>query len=313
MQIRWGATGIEILAPAKINLFFEVLNRREDGFHEIESLIVPINIYDTLYLEKAPPGKVSFATRWIAAPLMPPIAAQHAIPSATDLFGTLPQGEENHAIRAIRLLAQRAGIVCGAKLHLVKRIPAAAGLGGGSSDAAAALLAANCAWKLNWSIAQLATIAAEIGSDVPFFLLSRPAICRGRGEIIEPVSGLGTINLVVVRPPEGLNTAAVYRQCQVGNPPLKVDSMINALRTNRLADFGRLAHNRLLAPARTLSKWVDHVLDVLKSENCPVIGMTGSGSSCFAICRSAVHARHIEARLKSRRATIGWVQMAATV
>jgi 4-diphosphocytidyl-2-C-methyl-D-erythritol kinase len=313
VQIRRGATGIEVLAPAKVNLFFEVLNRRDDGFHEIETLMAPIDVYDTLVLESAPPGKVSLVTRWATGLLLPSATVPAGEVSAADVFGNLPFGEENLAVRAIRLLAQRAGIDCGAKLQLIKRIPAAAGLGGGSSDAASALLAANLAWELNWSTAQLAVVAAEIGSDVPFFLTSRAAICRGRGERIEPLNGLATIHMVVVRPPEGLQTAAVYRQCQIGNPPRQIDPIMNALRTNRLAELGPVAPNRLLDAARRLSPSIDRVLNQLAAENCPSIGMSGSGTSCFAICRSACHARAVAARLRCRRPTIGWVQAVCTV
>ena len=313
MQIRRCAAGIEVLAPAKVNLFFEVLSRRDDGFHEIETLMAPINLYDTLVFESAPPGKVSLVARWAAGLLLPSAANPRRDLPATDVFGNLPLGEENFAVRAIRLLAGRAGIECSGKLQLTKRIPAASGLGGGSSDAAAALLAANLAWNLNWPTAQLANVAAEIGSDVPFFLTARPTICRGRGEKIETIDGLATVHLVVVRPPEGLQTAAVYRQCEIGNPPQMVTATVNAIRSNRLADIGPVAHNRLLTAARRLSPWVDRVLQQLQVENCPAIGMSGSGTSCFAVCPTASHARCVAARLRCRRPAIGWVQAVRTL
>ncbi len=116
------------------------------------------------------------------------------------------------------LLRDRAGIRAGARLRLLKRIPATAGLGGGSSDAAAALLAGNVGWNLNWSRERLMELAAELGSDVPFFLAGGAAICRGRGEVVAPVGRLGTLFGVVVRPPVGLSTARVYGHCRPGRP-----------------------------------------------------------------------------------------------
>ena len=105
----------------------------------------------------------------------------------------VPEGPENLVLRAVELVRRRAGVRRGAKLWLVKRIPAVAGLGGGSSDAAAALVAANVGWRLGRSREELAEWAAELGSDVPFFLAGGPAICRGRGERVEPVAGLGAL------------------------------------------------------------------------------------------------------------------------
>ena len=129
----------------------------------------------------------------------------------------MPEGPDNLVVRAVELVRRRAGVRRGAKLLLVKRIPAAAGLGGGSSDAAAALVAANEGWRLGRSRDELADWAAELGSDVPFFLAGGPAICRGRGERVEPVAGLGALDFVVVRPPEGLSTAAVYGVVPAGS------------------------------------------------------------------------------------------------
>jgi 4-diphosphocytidyl-2-C-methyl-D-erythritol kinase len=313
VQIRRCAAGIEILAPAKVNLFFEVLNRRDDGYHEVETLMVPISVYDTLRFESAPPGKVSLVARWGAGLLRQTGEVQTGEPPPTPVFGDLPQGEQNLAVKAVRLLAQRAGTDWGAKLHLVKRIPAAAGLGGGSSDAAAALLAANLIWKLNWPIDILAGVAAEIGSDVSFFLKSRTSICRGRGDSIEPISGKVSVHLVIIRPPAGLATALVYRHCQIVTPPRQIEPVVNALGHNNLSALGPIAHNRLLQAARTLSPWIDRTLEVLRGENCPAIGMSGSGSSCFALCRTAQHARNVAARLRCRQPGIGWIQAVCTV
>ncbi len=307
MQIRPRASGVEILAPAKINLFFEVLSKRDDGFHEIETLMVPISVFDTLVMEDDPTGQFSIAPRWSVGMVndrIPPPQGNQPVQNP----GDIPGDERNIVVRAVRLLAERAGIQRGAKLQLIKRIPAAAGLGGGSSDAAAALVAANLVWKLGWRPTQLADVAAELGSDVPFFLGCGPAICRGRGEKIEPVTGLGDLSFVLVRPPEGLATAAVYRQCRPGSPPTRCEQVLDSVRRKNWRQIGAVVHNRLIDSARQLSAWIDCVLERLKSEYCPAIGMSGSGSTCFAVCHSARHARHVAGRLSTMAAENCWVQ-----
>jgi 4-diphosphocytidyl-2-C-methyl-D-erythritol kinase len=312
VQIRRRASEIEVIAPAKINLFFEVASRRQDGFHEIETLMVPVGLYDTLALRDDPSGQVTLQARWAAGVTMTDCGAAGGLLQATRL-SDIPQGEENLAVRAVRLLADAAGINRGAKLRLVKRIPACAGLGGGSSDAAAAMLAANLAWGLSWSVSRLADIAGQIGSDVPFFLYSRPCVCTGRGERIKPIYGIAKLELVIISPPGGLSTAAVYKTCKPGRPPHGVDPAIHALRKGRLEAIGPLVHNRLLEPARRMSPWIDRVLDQLSAEHCPAVGMSGSGTSCFAVCRSASHARGVAARLRSGKSEIGSVWAVSSV
>jgi 4-diphosphocytidyl-2-C-methyl-D-erythritol kinase len=315
VQIRRGDNHVEVLAPAKVNLFFEVLSRRDDGFHEIETLMVPISLYDTLILSDDPSSTVSIEcrqTRRFASDL-----ESEAGPVKTNTVKAnielLPTGDANIAVRAVRRLAERAGVTRGAKLQLVKRVPMAAGLGGGSSDAAAALVAANLVWKLDWTTEQLAEVAAELGSDVPFFLNHGAAICRGRGEKIMPTPGLGNLHLVLVRPPEGLSTAAVYKACTPGDGSQMANSVLERLRSKGVAAIGPVAHNRLLEPARRLSPWIDRTLAKLKQENCPAIGMSGSGTTCFAACRSAGHARQVAARIRNSRHSRGWVKAVSTI
>ena len=172
------AVELVIQAPAKLNLFFEVLAKRTDGYHEIESLMCPIDLYDTLHFQEDPSGQLELTCRRVFGAGGPGGRGLHE----------MPEGPENLVFRAVELVRRRTGIRRGAKLWLVKRIPAAAGLGGGSSDAAAALVAANEGWRLGRSRHELAQWAAELGSDVPFFLAGGPAICRGRGERVEPVA-----------------------------------------------------------------------------------------------------------------------------
>jgi 4-diphosphocytidyl-2-C-methyl-D-erythritol kinase len=221
------------------------------------------------------------------------------------LWADLPEDDRNLVVRALRLLKEHSGTNEGAQVRLIKRIPAAAGLGGGSSDAAAALVAANAAWELNWSTEQLAELAAELGSDVPFFLYRNPAICRGRGEKISPVQGLGLLHFVVVRPPEGLSTAEVYRACRPAASPAGPEALLSALQRGDLARAGGLMINRLQVAAETLTARIRELQAAFAA--CDVAGhqMSGSGSSYFGLCRSARHARVVAARL--RQARLGYV------
>src|SRR5262245_56559689 len=170
------ATATRVLghAPAKLNLFLEVLARRPDGFHEIETLMGAVSIFDTLEFAPRSEGELRLSCRWVggirARSARRTSSGDAAGATPRDAVGDLPPGEQNLVYRTVARLRERCAIRGGAEIRLHKRIPSAAGLGGASSDAAAALVAANVAWKLGWSPAQLAELAADLGSDIPYFL-----------------------------------------------------------------------------------------------------------------------------------------------
>ena len=290
---RWGAD-VAVCASAKLNLFFEVLGKRNDGFHEVETLMVPIGLYDTLLLRPTADEQIEVDCRWASAPS-----------SGVDpALGDLPRAADNIVTRALQFVRQEAGLQAGAKVWLVKRIPSAAGLGGGSSDAAAALLAASTAWNLNWSLARLSLLAARLGSDVPFFLPDRQgrlaaAVCRGRGEQIEPIANLGPLHFVVVRPPVGLSTQAVYAACRPGRPVRTVAPLIAALRSGNWRGVRSGLYNRLEEAADGLSEWVGRLRNHFATLDCVASQMSGSGSSYFGVCRNARHARRVAAQLQA--------------
>jgi len=292
MQIHRSAADIVVQTPAKLNLFFEVLARHDDGYHEIETLMCPIDLYDTLYFKEDPSGQIGLQCERDSGP---------GDPSGSGL-GELPEGGDNLAVRACELLREQTGARCGASLRLVKRIPTAAGLGGGSSDAAAAMVVANQGWRLGQSLDDLARIAAKLGSDVPFFLVGGPAICRGRGERVEPVAGLAALHFVVVRPPAGLSTAAVYGACRVPAKPRPLKPLLDALKRGDINRAGRLLFNRLQPAAESLSPWIARLRREFDGLDCPGHGMSGSGTSYFGLCRHAKHARRIAGRLQANGA-----------
>ena len=283
--------------------------------------MVPINLYDSLtftpLLPRATPrleASASEALRWSGGvppdssaaarlPLVDGVALECCWAGATDPtteLGTLPPPSENLVTRAAILLRRRAGVAAGATIRLVKRIPSAAGLGGGSSDAAATLLAGNLAWKTGWPLARLAELAAELGSDVPFFLTSRTAICRGRGERVEPLACPSRLHAVVVRPPAGLSTAEVYARCRTGSLPHSVQPAARALAQGNLRQLGRAIYNRLEKPAAELSAWIGRLREELSHCGCVAAQMSGSGTSYFGLCHHAAHARHVAGRLRCR-------------
>jgi 4-diphosphocytidyl-2-C-methyl-D-erythritol kinase len=182
---------------------------------------------------------------------------------------------------------------------LYKRIPVQAGLGGGSSDAAAALVLANAAWGIDYSRGRLVEVAKDVGSDVPFFLSGGAAVCRGRGERVQRVPGLPRMHFVVVKPPASLSTAAVFEAWkEEASSRGGVATLIELLRSGALSQAGRWRMNRLAAAAAALSPWIERILGELAKQSLCGRLMTGSGSACFGVARSAWHARRV-ARLLS--------------
>jgi len=305
MHVRRSATSVEVQAPAKLNLFLEVLGKRSDGFHEIETLIVALGLYDTLIFSARGDGEISLDCHWAAGVAA---MAQADVASAA-IYGEIAAGRENLVWRAVQLLREEAGIAKGAMIQLVKRIPAAAGLGGGSSDAAAALVAANIGWRLDWPPERLIELAARIGSDVPFFLSDGAAICRGRGERIESIAAR-RLHAVVARPPVGIATADVYKACQPADRPASVNQIQSTVGSGNAGKIGPCMINRLQAVAKKITPWMDVLETKFKRQDLLGHQMSGSGSSYFGFCRSARSARRINTRLRSQR--IGAVFAATT-
>ncbi len=292
-------------APAKLNLFLELLGRRADGYHELETLMVAITIFDTIVFTTTFEDQV----RLTCSTSTGERARDVAIGGGANLMGDVPAGGKNLVMRAVLRLREAAGVTAGAAIHLIKRIPSAAGLGGASSDAASALLAANQAWQLGWSRADLARLAAELGSDIPFFFGKGTAICRGRGELIEPLALASFLHFVVVRPPEGLSTALVYQHCSTVENQVAIDPLVTALRQGDSGGTAQCLLNRLEPAAAGLTPWIVRLRNVFDRLDCLGHQMSGSGTSYFGICRHARHARRVAARLRSEK--VGYVRVAA--
>jgi 4-diphosphocytidyl-2-C-methyl-D-erythritol kinase len=306
MYVRKVGAAWEVFAPAKLNLYLEVLGRREDGFHELETLMAPIRLYDRLQ------WRPSEADKKVGFSLIYEPSTSPALRAAA------PIDKTNLVSRAVELLARTAGIEPTGHFTLTKRIPVRSGLGGGSSDAAASLVLANAAWKLNYSGARLAGIAAELGSDASFFLAGQSAICRGRGEHIEAIKSLPKLDVVVVAPPAGLSTAAMFRALDSQNQPWtdkfqsrhKIESLVSRLIRGSLSAASHWMTNRFQAVAATLCPWVEKLGTVFAGCGCYAHLLTGSGSAYFGVMRSARHARRAVGIL--RASNLGTVFASAT-
>jgi 4-diphosphocytidyl-2-C-methyl-D-erythritol kinase len=289
-------------APAKLNLFLDVLDRRADGYHELETLMVPVDLYDSLTI--SPFAATSGRSDCIQLTVR-----------GAEATADIPTDSRNLVVRALELLRERSGCELGAKVELVKRIPSAAGLGGGSSDAATALELSNQVWGIGWSQSKLAELAAELGSDVPFFLNHAAAVCRGRGEDVQSLGAMAPLDVVIVKPPTALGTAEVYRALDQMPPRTRtfdaqmgtgsVAELATNLRRGTLNQIHRLMTNRLEAAAAMLSPWVGRLRSIFAEFDCLAHQLTGSGSAYFGICRSAQHARRLATILSTRQ--IGFV------
>ena len=296
MLVRTLPDRVEIQAPAKINLFLEVLAKRPDGYHEIETLMTRVGVFDTLAFAATDNPEILLSCRWASGQAAEP--------------GDLPPPEKNIVFKAASLLQQRSGCSRGAAITLVKRIPSAAGLGGASSDAAATLVAANLAWQLGWNQERLMELAAELGSDVPFFLGGGSAVCRGRGERIER-TGPVHLQIVIVRPPVGLSTPQVYSRCQPTKRPASVEQLQGGLKRGDWNVVKTSLVNRLEEPASQLTPWIGRLRQEFEQAGCDIHQMSGSGSSYFGICRNGSHARCVAGRLRGRN--VGMVLTTTTL
>jgi 4-diphosphocytidyl-2-C-methyl-D-erythritol kinase len=277
-------TSWEVAAPAKLNLYLEVLGKRSDGFHELETLMVPARIYDTL--------------RW--TPLSDSARYSLSIDQSSRDRSTLLGTDGNLITRAAYLIAKHAGVEPHGHFQLTKRIPMQAGMGGGSSDAAATLILANAAWELGLKTTELSTLAAELGSDVAYFLQSSSAICRGRGERVEPIAGLPRMSFVLVKPDFGLSTPEIYgnlrdreKQVSAVDSASRLGKLIGELRAGAVGKACQLMTNRLERAAVRIAPEIERIKLALARVGCQGQLMTGSGSTVVGIARSDWHGRRI--------------------
>ena len=263
-----------ISAAAKVNLALEVLGKRADGYHEIATVMQAVDLSDRVALEDA-----------------------ESLELQVNVFDS-PADATNLAMRAAVALRDAAGVDRGARIVLDKRIPVAAGLGGGSSDAAAVLLGLNRLWDLRWPAERLTELATGLGMDVPFFLEGGPALATARGERLERIAG-SPLALVLVNPGVAVSAAEAYGRLSTAaySGGDCVRDMAAALRTRRPARIAASLYNALEAAVVPMRPEIRRIEAALLAAGALGAMMSGSGPTVFGVARSFDHARQIRARL----------------
>lgn len=279
---------VRVEAPAKVNLYLHVTGKRDDGYHLLDSLIAFAGIGDTLELEPADTLELAVVG-----------------PTAT----ALPDGEENIVLTAAKALAARAGVRAGARMVLTKRLPVAAGIGGGSADAAAALTGLAQLWGTSLSEAEMMALALSLGADVPVCLAGRPMAVSGVGEHMRAAPDLPPAWLVLVNPRVPLSTPSVFKArqgCFTDPAPLET----RPAHAHALAGLLAQRRNDLTAAALSLVPEVGAALALIAATpGCLLARMSGSGATCFGLFETETDAMAASASLSA--AQPGWWVAAA--
>lgn len=275
-----------IASPAKLNLYLEVLGKRPDGYHELDTIMMAVSLCDHLLFLPRADSEIRL----------------HLYP-APDFDGMMQMttDDSNLVVQALKRMQAELPHANGMDVHLWKRIPLQAGLGGGSSNAAAALIAGGLVWSKRWNPEQASRLASQMGSDVNFFLDGNlgkmwTGRCRGRGERVEPISNSLDFWVVIVKPAASCSTAEVFRQLDFRGNPVPIDETLVAIEQSHLSQLGECMFNRLAGPAQQVAPTLRDLYNHFEAED--VLGhlMTGSGSARFAICRSSAHAKAVARR-----------------
>jgi 4-diphosphocytidyl-2-C-methyl-D-erythritol kinase len=263
-----GAAGrVHVRAPGKLNLFFEVGDVQDDGYHEVASAYQAVSLYEDVWAQPAADFTVS-------------------ISGTVDVAG-VPADDRNLALRAARLVAQKIGHAGGVHLEIVKHVPVAGGMGGGSADAAAALVACDALWGAELGPAQLHQLAARLGADVPFALMGGTAIGTGRGDQLSPALAKGRFDWVIIPSESGLSTPEVYAHLDAlrtqpdivsaARVPVVDPGVLLALRAGDPVALAEGARNDLQAAALSLRPELREALE-LGEQNGALTGLvSGSG------------------------------------
>ena len=286
---------LEIASPAKVNLFLELFGRRTDGFHEIETVMCSVALYDRLRFSPRQDSEIRLTANF---------GSQGNLPKEQDPIPTDGRNLICRSLELVRSMAQELGQAenCrgGINVHLQKNIPSAAGLGGASSNSAATLIAANFIWKLNWSAEQLANAASQLGSDIAFFLTGGTAICRGRGELVSPLNATSGIPIVIAKPADSLSTKTVFEQVKPTSQTHDSSTLTQLVQNGSVGAIGRHLFNRLQEFAQPLTDQISILQGEFEKLNCLGHQMSGSGSSYFGVFENATTARLAAASLSSR-------------
>ena len=251
-----------VKAPAKINLSLDVLSKRSDGFHEVEMVMTMVDLADRIELELVDDGRIHILSH--------------------DRF--VPGDHRNLAYKAADLLRKRYGVTQGVAITIQKQIPVAAGLAGGSSDAAATLRGLNKLWNLNIPIDDLAEIGSEIGSDVAFCIYGGTALATGRGEVIQELPAPPKCWIILAKPSIGVSTADVYQNFKVteDNHP-NTEGMVKAIREQDYKGMCENLGNALESVTLKMHPEVAHIKEQMERFGADAVLMSGSGPTVFGL------------------------------
>jgi len=268
---------LEVAAHAKINLSLDIKGRRADGYHELETIMQEVSLHDRLVFYPAPDETLI-------------LECDHP---------EVPAGPENLVYRAALLLREKTGCRRGVRIVLEKHIPVAAGLGGGSADAAGALTGLNRFFALGLSVTELLPLAAKLGADVPFCLLGGTAFARGRGELLTPLPPLPAMGVVLVKPPFGVSTARVYAAYDERPAGFSPDTaaLLAAIERRDLPAVAEHLGNVLEPVTASMYPVVRDIRRALLRAGAMNAVMSGSGPTVFGLCPDEREARRVAARL----------------
>ena len=267
-----------IKAPAKLNIRLKVTGRRPDGYHDLVSIMVPIDVFDVLKMQGIPEGVV-FSSRGLK----------------------VPGDERNLVVKAAKAFFDKTGLNKGVSIRLDKRIPVAAGMGGGSSDAAAVLLLLNQVCSEPLSREDLRATARDLGADVPFFLASKASLARGIGDILELIEAWPDFRYVVVTPPIQVSTAWVYRNLQLKELTRDEYHHINDMLREKPAAIARILENDLESVTSAKFPVIETIKHVLLDLGAEGALMTGSGPTVFGVFLSPRQAEAARNHLLSQK------------
>ena len=288
-----------MFSPAKVNLYLRILGRRADGYHDLETVMLPLDFGDQITLQ---------------------LAEKNVTLECDD--PRLPTDDTNLALRAAKRLVERCGVKRGAKISLQKRTPLAAGLGGGSSNAAAVLKGLSQLWQVDAPPDMLGELAARIGSDINFFLAGGAALCRGRGEQVEPIACKLSAAILLVYPGFGISTKWAYESWSrserdrakavaglTAKPP-EVSLLLRALAENDLLGVSRCMFNSLEGPSIKKFPVLRLLKDAMRAGGATGALMSGSGATVFGLFAKTKDAARAAENVRAEFGPSMWTQVA---
>ena len=295
----------EIRTPAKINLFFELLGKRPDGYHDVSTVVGLTDFTDTVRARAICSQTQRTCPESNPNGIILRCSTNEAIFAPLRLAGAeeslyVPSNEQNLVYKAAALLKEKYKIEQGIEIEVEKSIPPQSGLGGGSSNAAGALKVCAEVWNLSLTTSEYRELGAQLGSDVPLFFSPGASLATGRGEIITPVLQNARYPIVIIRPAEGISTPAVYRRCRIPEVPQSADSLIQSMKEKNQDLFYSQIFNRLESYAAELTPFVNQAQSAIMQTRARGGCLCGSGSCYFGIYDSPEAADYAVEKLKKQ-------------